>query len=376
MLRSQRAADEELVEQVAEQSGFKMNWPSNGSAETSLPFRPITRDQDSETSNSTDSEYDNDSGSDDALNWKRRKTQSRFPADSAAFVSSPHMEFSHSAPGALNNGIPQKGVTDKFNIWSNVLLEQNLVADINSFGVKKRVNNERGCEGYDYTLKFECGKPVPMDQQDSCGLHRRLGCKRTVKERLGSLSVLKKNKRSFDVNEDDTEETVINAIVTILREQKSELIARTVKILGKKKTLEVLQMTEDIEEAGGMMTLDGSRRRTAGGVYLFLIRHDDCIPTEAKNMIFEEEKKIQTQAKKEIIKARRRKIAQAKGCLKGDDHALKPLPTLADLLINKEALEHMQCKEMPENEEQTLVDVKSETDSDRESGELQTDDSE
>jgi hypothetical protein len=50
------------------------------------------------------------------------------------------------------------------------------------------------------------------------------------------------------------------------------LILRLVKHLGVDAALAFLKQTLEIEEQGGMMLPDGSRRRTPGGVWLFLVR--------------------------------------------------------------------------------------------------------
>ena len=78
------------------------------------------------------------------------------------------------------------------------------------------------------------------------------------------------------------------------------LLDRCVKVLGRKKALEILFATQDIEEIGGMFTSDGNRRRSPGGVYLQLIKRDDSILSVQKKQIFieDEDKK----KKKKIVK--------------------------------------------------------------------------
>ncbi|MCG8346546.1 MAG: hypothetical protein MI924_02040 [Chloroflexales bacterium] len=49
-------------------------------------------------------------------------------------------------------------------------------------------------------------------------------------------------------------------------------IERIVTHLGIDQSLHFLQKTEQIEEQGGMMLTDGSRRRSKGGVYFYLVR--------------------------------------------------------------------------------------------------------
>jgi phosphorylated adapter RNA export protein len=49
-------------------------------------------------------------------------------------------------------------------------------------------------------------------------------------------------------------------------------IRRIVKQLGAERTLEFLAETQQIEAQGGLMLPDGSRRRTPGGVFFYLVK--------------------------------------------------------------------------------------------------------
>src|SRR5215469_12144173 len=54
--------------------------------------------------------------------------------------------------------------------------------------------------------------------------------------------------------------------------QPRATIWRSVKALGIEQTQALLTRTQEIEAAGGMMTVDHTRRRTPGGVYFALVR--------------------------------------------------------------------------------------------------------
>lgn len=49
-------------------------------------------------------------------------------------------------------------------------------------------------------------------------------------------------------------------------------IERIVEYLGVEQALAYLQQTQQIEAQGGMMLTDGSRRRTPGGVFFYLVK--------------------------------------------------------------------------------------------------------
>jgi phosphorylated adapter RNA export protein len=96
---------------------------------------------------------------------------------------------------------------------------------------------------------------------------------------------------------------------------------RCVKALGKKKSLELLYATEDIQEKGGMLTSvinlyylkienkiptfingfyfkDNRRKRSPGGVYFQLIKQDETILNAQRKQIFIEDEIKKKQAKK------------------------------------------------------------------------------
>ena len=56
-------------------------------------------------------------------------------------------------------------------------------------------------------------------------------------------------------------------------------IARIVRTLGEERARELLQQALEVEQRGGMLLPDGSRRRTPGGVFFRLVR-DHTSPQE------------------------------------------------------------------------------------------------
>lgn len=69
-------------------------------------------------------------------------------------------------------------------------------------------------------------------------------------------------------------------------------------IIGKQKAIDFFQKTRKIEEDGGMLIMNGSRRRTAGGVYFWLVKNDKHIPQEKIREIFYYDQKESEQKRK------------------------------------------------------------------------------
>jgi PHAX RNA-binding domain-containing protein len=80
-------------------------------------------------------------------------------------------------------------------------------------------------------------------------------------------------------------------VTTTIAEQLGETeaapisqIRRAVKALGTEQALALLKETRIIEAQGGLMLPDASRRRTAGGVFFYLIR--TAVPKQVRTRIF------------------------------------------------------------------------------------------
>ena len=84
-------------------------------------------------------------------------------------------------------------------------------------------------------------------------------------------------KGRYEITEHDPEHSVVDEIAYRLQEPKKDLIERVVRVVGTKKAIELLGQTATLEENGGVYTLDGSRRRTPGGVYLNLLKNTPSI---------------------------------------------------------------------------------------------------
>jgi PHAX RNA-binding domain len=80
---------------------------------------------------------------------------------------------------------------------------------------------------------------------------------------------------------------VAERIAAALGEQEPRAIAqitRVTRVLGEKCALGYLAKTQEMENKGGMLTLDGSRRRTACGVFLRLIK--ESVTAKERGRIF------------------------------------------------------------------------------------------
>ena len=84
-----------------------------------------------------------------------------------------------------------------------------------------------------------------------------------------------------------------------LNEPNTELIGKIVNAIGIERVNEYLQKTLTIEAESGMMTRDGERRRTPGGVFFYVVK-DNLSKAEQKQIF---PKMPGTQPKKKVIQA-------------------------------------------------------------------------
>lgn len=231
------------------------------------------------------------------------------------------------------------------NIWGTVVQEQcqdAIAAELGIFGMEGEVSmSSRNVETYNYVLARKIMEKERERDKDEVSMldeqleeymkgknsEERLGGdgkrKRSVKERLGPRAEMDIKGR-YEITEDDPEETVVDEIAYRLQEPKKDLIERVVKVLGRKKAIELLGETATLEECGGVFTLDGSRRRTPGGVYLNLLKNTPSVTKAQVRKIFLDEQQKEYKNKKAAQKRKRhllaKKMKEAIGTLNLQEH--------------------------------------------------------
>ncbi|KOC71176.1 Phosphorylated adapter RNA export protein [Habropoda laboriosa] len=242
---------------------------------------------------------------------------------------------------------------DKYKIWCTQLQEDSLTEDLVLCGVTKKRNQERSVESYNIPHHYSFNGRWNMEHhnnnssEDEKDGERRLTNKRTHSDRSNVKLRLGKKRNSMDIDNqkgiarkiadlsttaESTDADVATDITSKLSEKKDLLIRRIVDIIGKEKAIDFFQKTKKIEERGGMLIMNGSRRRTAGGVYLWLVKNDEHIPREKIREIFYYDKKEHVEQRKADAVARRQKAQELIKCLEnGSEKDLPALLTKAEL---------------------------------------------
>ncbi|GBP70107.1 Phosphorylated adapter RNA export protein [Eumeta japonica] len=218
---------------------------------------------------------------------------------------------------------------NKYNIWCTALQEDILTEDMVGCDVTK--SRRYGVESYDYTIKYRLedsyiSKKPFVDTKASHNIEehnlsnkRKHADRKNIKHRLGKRE---NSYKRFDVKQkprilsdlsvtaNDDVEAVALDIAEKLSEEKKDLIRRIVQVLGISKAIEIYEATKNLEADGGVLVMNGTRRRTAGGVYLFLLKQDSEVSQSMVNQIFLEDRKETAKKVKRMRAQSRQKVME------------------------------------------------------------------
>uniref|UniRef100_A0A1Q3F8V3 Phosphorylated adapter RNA export protein n=1 Tax=Culex tarsalis TaxID=7177 RepID=A0A1Q3F8V3_CULTA len=283
----------------------------------------------------------------------------------------PPRQGSSSSCGGSGSGL-SSSVPNKYNIWTESLQEDTLMETMRGCDVTLNGMRNRDVESYDYSLKYRMNggnafhralkrRQSNSDDSDgfgggkrfrstsfggvSCGVMREQ--RKSAKLRLGKRNSSDESQDSFqnaprfasrhilDLNVADgcSYEVFAAELARKLCEEKDDLMLRVVNVLGKEIPAKLFKETQKIEADGGMLIMNGARRRTPGGVFLFLLKHNEEIDKDDKRSIFLDEKKAAIKERKVSQSVNREKKVEELKATLNRQAADNELPTRGDLLL-------------------------------------------
>jgi hypothetical protein len=311
----------------------------------------------SQTSDEDKSDSDSDSDCDSRFGKKSRKrfappmnssNNNAPPGDYATLFSSNENASSSVAAGS-SNATPGLSLFQTFaanfqktrkpnNVWSNVIQEEQISDVFGGVKVEERsrtnIEVERGPETYSYYRPMR--QPRQRRASDSSdisseglsdnALHYLRGGKNSEEEQEEAeepsehalpKSFTSRSRNAFRKTSSKRRRTqpklkrkVINKLKKMkspdlaeymsrkLYEDKVKLLERAIEILGKDNCIHIFIKTLKIEKRGGLMVKSHERRRTAGGVFLYLIRGDRRFPKSQIDLIFRDERAFHEEVRK------------------------------------------------------------------------------
>lgn len=247
---------------------------------------------------------------------------------------------------------------DKYNVWT-ATLQEDLMENMRGCDVNNH-RRDREVESYDYRIKYrlngESEPPITgvkrrqsySDDSDTSNLQnqqhqqqqdmkRFRGKNHLTKQRISAklrlgprvvaggedscnssdgITTIARHVLDLSVSPACSNEEIAQDIAMKLYEEKDDLLLHAINTIGSEIPMKLFAETQKIELDGGMMTMDGYRRRTPGGVFLFLLKHCTEITKEQKKVIFYDDKKRFEKKKKNPHELKRdQKVEQLKKSL-------------------------------------------------------------
>lgn len=248
---------------------------------------------------------------------------------------------------------PQRPKRKKYDIWSSCAQEDVLAETLNTCDVSK-FDRSRDVETYgSYDLRHKIRKNTKRRHNE-----RNKGSKfSSPKKEDSDEDEVKGSARvvaDLVTNVNNTDEEIAKDIANKLCEEKDDLILRIVKIAGKQKAIEIFNKTKEVELDGGILIMNRTRRRTPGGVFLFLLKKDEHLPMDQQRIIFSESRQEQLRERRALQKAKLKSIKEKYG-LKKKSETLPEMP-LPELLSRRDLiLLKLSPKREPESESEEYV---------------------
>jgi len=125
----------------------------------------------------------------------------------------------------------------------------------------------------------------------SCGITtRKPGSSSRRKHRYEGTERRQRLYQPLDASPDLDPKILGREIAYRLGEKKVSLIVKVVRVLGFKCAMQILDDTRKIEKQGGMLTMDGARRREPGGVYICCLKERGYATKKELDDIFKDDR--------------------------------------------------------------------------------------
>ena len=131
-------------------------------------------------------------------------------------------------------------------------------------------------------------KPIYFRSNSQENLSAHCSERKKIKVRY-SQDRQSKHLPDITVTDDASDEDLAADLAFKLDEENIELVQKAVSAVGQDECVKFYKKTQKIERNGGLLTVNKQRRRTSGGIFLFLIKTSNEITDVQKKKIFEKD---------------------------------------------------------------------------------------
>ncbi|KFD57369.1 hypothetical protein M513_01880 [Trichuris suis] len=178
----------------------------------------------------------------------------------------------------------------RFDAWSKVLIENELV---------DRMGQTSGILGLSENIVVRDVESYSVEGQQKirrAGAKRRRWaarkshrCNRSDSQKTREQNLNKRNRNvgimpKFEQRADEPLESFVKRLADCLKEREIKLLSEVVEMVGREGAVRLYEATAKLENEGGMMTKDGSRRRLPGGIFMQLAKEDSEAGDKVKQL--------------------------------------------------------------------------------------------
>lgn len=166
--------------------------------------------------------------------------------------------------------------------------------------IKKEKNKRGRPEIYDIPLDTECNPPKPREYKKSSNSdNSNTGRHKDINKYCSELGIDRKRLfRHLEVEKKTDPMIVGREIAYRLQEKKMQLIGHVVRVIGFTLSMEVFSETKKICKSGGLKVDNGERKRSPGGIFLYILKNRGYASATQMKEIFKSENERNKQGKR------------------------------------------------------------------------------
>ncbi|KAH9417175.1 hypothetical protein DERP_012921 [Dermatophagoides pteronyssinus] len=173
----------------------------------------------------------------------------------------------------------QSNIKNKFSIWSEILLEQQLTETMDeTLQIKDRRSAARRRKRMRLQQKAQEQQQQQQSNDDAENYFQ--WTQKDFEKKFGKKNSNEQKPKRI------RKPGVVGEIAYKLKEARTDIIKNIVDVLGEQRARQLTAEVLDIVDVGGIMIENQQRKRSPGGTLFYLIKNDSTITDEQRKLIF------------------------------------------------------------------------------------------